>query len=560
MPPLNHHWSHVATPLGPGFNILVADSIQLITEKGFSARAALGEAEVIEVIVDDPEGIYDFKKGNRWAMLESAITEDVLVWNGYISDQHILRGDDGDTFFITGPGRRWHLEISQENIQLAWRIIWDTDGKRPAETPAERLEWLLGSDYLTRVQDHGLIDWDGLASFPDMDKNDYRPGTPADVLRDISLITGYNHYARYRHASTDIELAMYDANTSELDTSELMISNDEADIDPASDYVSNMTWPPVGDTAWPQLDRKGDRVAYEIAVQYAKGFVHGVRPETGYEFEYIGQVVQASSVKSPAAAGRLLNRLLTQHSTQDRRITNMRIQLKAAELNLVKHGQRIQVKQVHLPESEAFGWWRVVSKSIARPDNESQELYDVDLELSPQSPTESVFCCLSWPYRHSEVNDAGGRVTWDHSGDNPASGDPPYPNMVPTSGPIEKVYDPAPVGATRPGWGFARILGEGTINVSYRASMAAVLFGETEYTITWVIALNGVEVASDAETLTGDGYYEQVRTVTISGLEVVNLDEIEAWVTITPSREFLVPAGTGGSDERMVITGSLVAA
>ncbi len=55
--PLNHHWSHVATPLGSGFDILVADSVQLTTEKAFMARAALGEAE--DVCAREPFGVHD---------------------------------------------------------------------------------------------------------------------------------------------------------------------------------------------------------------------------------------------------------------------------------------------------------------------------------------------------------------------------------------------------------------------------------------------------------------------------------------------------------------------
>jgi hypothetical protein len=375
---LIHHWSHPTTPAGTGWDIVQSNVVRLTTEKGFSARAALGEAEVIRIIVDDLTGIADFKRLHRWYMVEDETDGDQLVWNGYISDQWIDRGEEGDLVHSIGAGRRWELELTQENALLGFRVCWDTDANRPAESPGERLTWLLGSNYLSTVIDHGLIDWTALNARPDMDANDYRPQNAGDVLRHISLITGFNHYARYRDASSDIELAFYSANTSELDTSALLITNDP------DDTVDNVTsFRPF--FLSPRLHRKGDRVAAGMVVQYKTGFRYDYRLPTSYEFGFIDQVVQDANTTSEAQANRLLARELSQHGEQDERGEQVGIQVPAAALNVVRHGQRFQAKFVEWPGWESYRWVRVISKSFSRPENDTQALYDVELEISPMT-------------------------------------------------------------------------------------------------------------------------------------------------------------------------------
>lgn len=385
---LVHHWSHPTTPAGPGWDIVISNAVELSTEKGFAARAGLGEADVIQVTVDDPAGAYDFRRGHRWYMAETSIAAgNQLVWNGYIGDQEISRGGAGGALFPIGNEHQWELHIIQENTLLTFRVIQGAAtpaaGKRAAENADVRLTWLLGSAFLATVFDHGLIDWTGLAAFP-MDAVDYRGQTGADVLRDIGLISGYNHYIRYREASGDIELACYDPNTSTLDSSTLQVSNVAADLDAGAVFATNSTYPP-DETAGPvKLVRKGDRVAAGIYLPYAAGAVYGYDLTTSYKFGFIDQVAPAAKVKTLAKANALLARLLIQHNAQDERIKNLRIQLPAANLNDVKHGQRIQAKFSHQPGWDPYRWARVVSKSFSRPQNQAQDLYDVDLELSPQ--------------------------------------------------------------------------------------------------------------------------------------------------------------------------------
>ena len=371
---LQHHWSHPTSPAGAGWDIVISNRVRLVTETGFSARAAVGEADVIRVVVDDPNAEYDFKTLHRWYLVETACPSgNQLVWNGYIGDQRIIRGSDG-ILYPTGSGRVWELELVQENTILGLRIVTGADGNRPAETAKARLTWLLASDYLSTVHDHGLIDWTGLDTFA-MDAVDYRGQTAADVLRDISLISNYNHYARYNETYQEIELACYEPNTSTLDTSSLAISNAAADIDLAT------TWPPSEDTV---VTRQGSRVAAGIYLPYDGGSVYTYSYDTSYTFGFRDVAAPSANVKTETKAKALAARLLAQHATQDERVTT-RIQVPAANLGDVKHGQLIDsVKLVHAPGSWMTGRpARVVSKSFGRPGNLTQAVYDVDLELSP---------------------------------------------------------------------------------------------------------------------------------------------------------------------------------
>lgn len=542
---LVHHWSHPTTPAGVGWDIIQSNVVRLDTEKGFSARAALGEAEVIRVLVDDPTGTMDFKRLHRWYMVEDETPGDQLAWNGYISDQWTDRGD-GDLINPYAAGRLWELELTQENALLGFRACWDEDADRPKESPGVRLLWLLNSQYLSTVVDHGLIDWDRLNALPDMDANDYRPQNAGEVLKHISLITQMNHYARYRDASSDIELAFYEPNTSELDSSTLRISNVEADID------FETTWPPF--FANNRLHRKGDRVAAGIVVQWEKGFVYGYRLPTSYEFGFIDQTHSDPNTHTEEQAERLRRSLLNQHKSQDERIEGLRIQVPAANLNDVRHGQRIQAKFSHHPGWEDWRWARVVSKAFSRPDNDTQALYDVDLELSPQPVAEPVYGILYRVDTNANVDNDGvaRQLNWGPPGDTPI-------------GLIEPLPDPSPYNSGYPNIGW-KILGDGTIDVTVVASYHGVLeAGDNSRvrTVTLTLLLNGTPVPDATASRSHTGglrSYLGVLAITAAGIEVLNGDELTATLTITgagatPAK---VALATGQNGERFEITGGLL--
>lgn len=541
---LVHHWSHATTPAGPGWDTVISGAVRLVTETGFSARAAVGEADVIRVVVDDPDATYDFKTLHRWYIVETDCPAgNQLVWNGYIGDQRISRGGDG-ILYPTGSGRVWELELVQENTILGLRIVTGTDGNRPAETAKARLTWLLASDYLSTVHDHGLIDWDGLATFA-MDAVDYRGQTAADVLRDISLISGYNHYVRYNETYQQIELACYEPNTSPLDASTLRISNAAADIDLAT------TWPPSEDT---QLTRQGSRVAAGVYLPYQGGSVYQYDYSTSYTFGFRDVAAPSSNVKTLAKANSLATRLLAQHATQDERVTT-RIQLPAAKLNDVKHGQLIDsVKLVHAPGWTSGRPARVVSKTFGRPGNATQAVYDVDLELSPANDRVASFARLSRPNDNELFSGAGyditARMHWDNDGDNPAAGTQQQPKY----GLLD--YYPRPKPSI--GWQGIQCGGSGRVSILFVADFIAVVSGNC--TARFEIRVNGTVVGSQSFTYSGGlGSWAPGCNFTVSDALVHEGDIVEGWlVFVGPYQNFFtIPAGTGNVTHQLTVSGTI---
>ncbi len=538
---LVHHWSHPTTPAGPGWDTVISNAVQLVDEKGFAAKAALGEAEKITLLVDDPLGVYDFKRGHRWYMIETETDGQQLVWNGYISDQSMNDGTGTGTVFPDGVGRRWTLEIDQENTILGFRAISGSDGNRPAETPGERLAWLLASSYLSTVVDHGLIDWALLNGLPDMDAVDYRGRKADDVLKGIAEVALVNYYCRYRDATSDLEFAMYEPNTSTLDSSTLRISNDPADL---------------GATTWAcepgaTLRRMGSRVAAGMLVPFGDGqYVYGYNLDTSYEFGFIDQVAPAADVKTTAKAAALRDDLLVQHSEQDERIERVRLILPAANLNDVRHGQRIQFRQTHLAGYESLRWCRVVSKSFSRVEGESQQVWAVDLELSPQPTTVSTFARVSRP-NDNEVLGSEARFRWDYDGDNPAAGTQAQPAYGLAS------YYPTPKPGI--GWQGIRIDGEGDVDILLVANFAAVVSGDC--TATFEIRLNGTTVVgSEVVTRSGGlGGWSPGCWFTASQVHVRNGDIVEGWVRVEPLFGITIPAGTGDATHQLTVTGDLFA-
>ncbi len=348
---------------------LQSNKVRVVSEKGIVAKAEIGEAATITVEIDDPAGTLDFVGYKTWRMDEDACpVGSRTVWRGYVGNQVIGRGDDD---LVHGTARRWTLTLHEDNGLLARRLLISDAANRPAETVSARLAWLLTQPgFSGLIFDHGLIE----SSTVQMDPANYHGRRGADVLRDLSLVSGYNHYVRYREASTDVELAFYDPDVSPLDVSTLRISNVSTDIDLAT------TWP--ADMAV-ELERSPSRIGSGVHVSYSGGSQYVSRAATEAAFAAVDQDTPSAAVKTRSAALALASRLLDQHDEQDERIPTVRIRLPAAKLNDVRQGQRIRARLSHLPGWTSFRAARVVSKASSRPENLSQDVYDVDLELSP---------------------------------------------------------------------------------------------------------------------------------------------------------------------------------
>lgn len=347
------------------------DSIVRLEDEtqGYSSSAMIGDADIVRVIVDDPDGSLNFSGWKSWRMRETACIDDV-VWSGYVGRQRIMRWEDNQT----GAARRWELELIEDNGRLGRTVLRTAASDRPTETVSARITWLLSEHAMTvhDIADHGLVE----ASSVSMDAVDYTGRFPKDVLADCALASGFNYFIRWRDASSDRELCFYDPNTETNDVaSAFELSNDEGDIDYAT------VWPPTIEAV---LERDPSRIASGILVQYDGGFYFGDQSaEIVPLFGRVDQVAPTSSVKSASAAAALATRLLNQHDEQDEHITGVQVHVPKQNLNDVKPGQLIYATFTHLPGMTTRRPCRVTRKSFARPANLSQDWYVITLDLTP---------------------------------------------------------------------------------------------------------------------------------------------------------------------------------
>lgn len=366
-----HHYSHPTTPAGAGSDTVISGAVQVRSEHRLTAAAAVGDAAVVGISVDDDAAAYDFQGLWRWYIIENACPSgDHYAWNGYVGTQTVSRGD-GDTLIPVGTGRRWDLELTELSALAGFRVISGNDGNRSAETISDRLTWLIGTTYLP-VNDNGLITYDTTA----LDANDYRGQRPADILNDMAVVVGFNWWIYYDQAAAsgdEVSLAFFDPEGT-LYSSSIKISNVSGDADGSTVFA------PSEDA---RLERDPQKISAGVYLPYSGGAVYEYDLTTSYAYAFRDQVAPTASVKTSAKAVALADRFLADNATQDLR-AHMTIQLPAAQLNDIKHGQRLQVKMQHWPGFSAYRWCRVVRKSFAPPENRSQNTYDVDLELSPQ--------------------------------------------------------------------------------------------------------------------------------------------------------------------------------
>lgn len=524
------------------------EAVTLREERNYSARAEIGEVETIGVVVDDVAGTRDFVGYKPWAMRETACAAGSQVaWHGFVGDQEISRGDEGSAVFPYASGRSWDLDLTEDNGYLSRIHLHGADCKRPAETVSARLSWLLGKPGITGVvSDYGLVASSSLTC----DANDYTGREAADVARDLALVTGFNFHTRYREATDDLELIFLHFRTSPLDVADFQVSNDPADLTYDGDgRVTGNTWP-VGMRA--KLLRGTKRIASGVDVAYTGGTVFVDRPTTEAAFGIVHQTAPTASVKTRAAAVALGEHLLDEADEQDERITGLRIQLPATELNRVRQGQLMKARLVHLPGWEALRDCRVVFKAFSRPDNDDQESYDVDLELTPAEPLVPV-TTHARAMRPSDRDPRGGgtyRLLWDFDGDNPKGGDPGDPK----SG----LVDYYPVGAKpSDGWRGLVVLGAGSVTVEFKADGITVVEGD--FTVTWSIRRNGTIVGSQDHTTTGGLRFVLASCDFSATFDVEVGDVIEGWCTNNLAAGLTIPSGTGSSDHRLMLDGTLYA-
>lgn len=336
-------------------------------------NAEEGSVAMSTITIDDPDGDYEIKGYRRIAIYETEGEEDVsqLTYNGFIVDRKIIRGP-----YRTGAGRQWVCTVVDTNCLLEFRLMTGEDADRPAETTAERLDWLLGESEMDRIPNHDYVNLtDGIVA---MDAADYRGQRAVDVINDIAQASGMNYFAFCTDetaapipAAPGKTTMWYDFADSAEYVSTLSLSNDLADVlaDPGVCFEISM------DT---ELIRDPARVYSGAYVRYDGGEEYEEDTDISNEFTRRDAVVPAENVKSSAKATARALRYLADMDTEEDRITTA-VLLPAAKVNLIREGMSIPFKATHFPEEyRVFRLQRVLQRKVKQL---TEEFYLVTLTL-----------------------------------------------------------------------------------------------------------------------------------------------------------------------------------
>lgn len=337
--------------------------------QGFSLTEAAenGVLAMSRVRVDDPAGNLTIVGHHSFRAIETACSEPSL-FRGYFADRTVKRADS----MLTGAARLWDCTVYDLNAALQFEVILGTTGQRPAETDTQRLAWLLASAFL------GPISSDDSAVFgagDELDKQDYRGMTAADVLSDCAQASGCNYFIAWDETIGSPVLHYY-LPTRAFNSSTLKISNVLTDVDMSTVFAPDLD---------ADLTRDPSLVYSGVYYRYGDRASAAVYETNATVLAAIGHKRETAeddpSLSSAAKATRKANVWLSEAETETDVISCTLHKVSPAQVNLIRAGQRIQVKFTHLPGYSSYTWVRVQRRTVAQ-DGDTQEFYALTLQLS----------------------------------------------------------------------------------------------------------------------------------------------------------------------------------
>jgi hypothetical protein len=377
--------------------------------------AEMGQEGMGTLGIDDTAGTLSVV-GHKDVAITQSSCANTRTYSGFVDDREYERGSERAP--DVGAGRWITVQLVDLNNYLSQTGITGTDGNRKdgGETVNERLEWLFNSDYWpAEVATGSRV----ASSTTELDKADYRQQQPGDVLSDISTATGWNYYVA--DWGSGPELTFRDDNASTADTSDIRISNVSTDVD------SDHTTLGAGKTFAPSMDFKLSRSPREVYSKMSLSYGKGTRTDeraataTAFNGERYG-TASTSNIKTAALADDELERLLHVHSTETDFLEGS-ILVPASAVNLLRQGERLQVKFSHLA-TEGYGsftWCRVMERTV-KPLNAEGAIYELRLRLSPQEAGPVSDDCTDL---YAETSDGN---YYPLGGNPPGSGTPPNPS------------------------------------------------------------------------------------------------------------------------------------
>jgi hypothetical protein len=340
---------------------------------GVGQATEVGNAATGKLPFDDPGGTLDIIGWRKWRVVETTASPTLLA-SGRIMAREIKRGDGDRPSLRTGADRWWDCDAADQNVLLGARHFHTDAANRPAETAAQRLEWLLGTSTLVPF-DNGHV------TYPtyQLDANDYRLQTPADVLADCALPGGYNFFALQVQILPVIDIPeLFFIHPDDSDwASTITISDDPADVDGVTVFA------PSYDSS---LRRTPERIASRVIVPYndpnaSSAFVTVNDDAIGDQFAYVDRLAPMANVHTSTQATVIANQHLDLSAEEDDRIV-CSIEVPASQANDLRPFHRTTYKSTWMPGYENPTAVRVVQWAIAQLPNGR---FRLDLELSPVS-------------------------------------------------------------------------------------------------------------------------------------------------------------------------------
>lgn len=379
------HYFSPTTPTASSFDVDVSDAIRLGSITGLAGEAQMGSVGTGNVVLDDPgsaighigDGILGLK---QFYVDETACPPgNQRMWTGYIWDRRYRRNLEHS--LILGADREVDVTLQDLNAFLSFRVFAPvaidptSSFVRPAEGTLARIAALLAVDFLsTTLFDIGYVP---IAGGVNLNANDYTGSRPIDVLNDIAQVNGWNFWVLYDETGNQLVLWMDRWDTDGTSTltydSALRLTNVASEHDGAVTFA-------IAPDAVEVLDPS--RLTSAAYGQGTGVTGYRTRASTANTFAWRDSISPSTFVKDQAKLDALLDRYLLENSTEDPRI-NCTVRVPAALVTAIHEGMRIEAHFTHLPNvSGGFTWCRILNR-IIRQDQETEQFYWLDLELSP---------------------------------------------------------------------------------------------------------------------------------------------------------------------------------
>lgn len=338
-----------------------------------------------EWLVDDEDAAFDIRGHRVFGVRETRVNDslDQYLYVGYTGERIIDRGpvpiDNID--YGTEDGRVWRMQLVDINTVVERRVMLGSDSNRPAETDVARMQWAVGTNEASLIDDTRYL---STANGVAMDAVDYRGQRLKDVFDDCAQQSGKNYFLWWAgDAATATDpwghySLFYDFASSPVYDSTIRLSNVESDIDGTTtlSYESAV------------LTRSPERVYSGVYLPYDGGNVFEQNMTTRTNFALGGRDMVAPSlnVKSQAKAVARAQRYLADLSTEED-VIKVSFICTPEQVNALRQGHRVLLRASHLPGYEQFTYLRALNRQVQQVSNDA---YRITAELSYSDPSSAT--------------------------------------------------------------------------------------------------------------------------------------------------------------------------